>query len=289
MYANFGEFVFASVIHTIASTLNKNSLPSGNPWPFNLFFNSLKDGRFMLGKAMIRLALSDLAFPMPQPGEIWQLCRSVQSPLPLSDNNQRSHYPEAVLRFLQGNAPPRYVMIVTEPESTEDDWPMVSVMMLSVKTDGVSDVDLVIPAEVSGVGQDLLAETWHIQRALVCNLSSAVGHRLSRQLYDLLMSVGDRHYGLIDQAPTIAELQAAGLQVGTRSANDPQIQRLHQQERDWGSLLSLPAAAHRAFHSSIQHTSRILEEALLISRAMALDPTDHNSFTDSPPPTPDKE
>jgi hypothetical protein len=268
MHRNFGEFAISSVTDAIASTLNKNSYPSGNP----SLFPSPNGGRLTQGSATVRLALSDPAFSMPQPGEIWQLCRSVKSPLPLSDEEQRSHYPDAVLRFLAGKTPPRYVMVVTEPElSSNDEWQMVSVMMLSVKTEHMSTVDLVIPAELSGVGHDLLAETWHIQRGLVCNLSPIGGHRLSRQIYDLLMSVGDRHYNLIDQAPTQAELQSAGLQVGLLSANDPSIQQFHQQEREWSSILNLPVAAYRAFCKSMQLTSRVLEEALLTSHEMALD------------------
>jgi hypothetical protein len=285
MHKNFGEFAISSVIGAIASTLNKNSYQSGTP----SLFPSLKGGRFMQGSTTVRLALSDSAFSMPQPGEIWQLCRSVQSPLPLSDEEQRSQYPDAVLQFLAGKTPPRYVMVVTEPEPADAEWQTVSVMMLSVKTEYMSAVDLVIPAELSGVGRDLIAETWHIQRGLVCNLSAAGGYRLSRQLYDLLMSVGDRHYNLIDQAPTPAELQSAGLQVGLLPATDPRIQRFHQQEREWCRVLNLPVAAYRAFCKSMQLTSRILEEALLTSRELALDPTDHSPSIEPSPPPADEE
>jgi len=106
----------------------------------------------------------------------------------------------------------------------------------------------------------------------VCNLASTQGHRLSRQIYDLLMSVGDRHYNLIDQAPTPEELQSAGLQVGLIPADDPRIQQFHQQEREWGSVLNLPVAAYRAVCRSMQITTRVLEDARLTFDEMALEP-----------------
>ena len=76
-------------------------------------------------------------------------------------------------------------------------------MLLSGETDFVSDVDLLIPATISGLGEDLLAETWHVIPALTSNLLQPVGNRLSRQIYDYLLTVRDDHYGLGEELPVI--------------------------------------------------------------------------------------
>ena len=54
---------------------------------------------------------------IPQPGEIWEVSRLVQSPLKFSSQEQETLYSATAQNFLAGNSPPRYVMIVKEPES----------------------------------------------------------------------------------------------------------------------------------------------------------------------------
>jgi len=204
--------------------------------------------------------------PIPQPGEIWEVSRLVQSPLEFSSKEQQSFYSSSVQRFLAGNSPPRYVMIVKEPElpiKTEEQWLIVSVMMLSVKTDFLSDVDLLIPTKISELEQDLLAETWHIIPALTCNLLQPVGKRMSRQIYDYLLTVGDYYHGLVEELPAISEMHHLELTNGSLSAtNDSKIQDFHKQEEAWSNVLTLPVAAYHTYLKRIKFTNQVLDEAL---------------------------
>jgi hypothetical protein len=135
-------------------------------------------------------------------------------------------------------------------------------MLLSVKTDRLSDADILIPSEVSGVGQDLLAETWHVLPVLTCNLSHPVGHRLSRHIYDVLLDVGDCYHGLIDEPPAVEEIESLGLRVGAGSAQQPEIQAFHRQEEDWAAVLQVPVAACRTYLKALRVTDAILEMAI---------------------------
>lgn len=197
-----------------------------------------------------------------KPGTIWEISRSVPIPLEFSEQEQQSLYSDVALQFLSGNSPPRYAMIVREPEPVEqDEWQIVSVMVLSVQTDLLSNVDLLIPAEVSGVGRDLLAQTWHVLPMLVRNLSHLVGKRLSRQVYDALLNVGDYYYGLIDVAPSSQEIQLLGLKVGI-SAEQPEIQAFHRQEEAWSDVLRVPLAAYHTYLKATKTTGAILDAAI---------------------------
>jgi hypothetical protein len=208
-----------------------------------------------------------------KPGAIWEISRRVQSPLEFDTKEQQNLYPDAAQNFLTGNSPPRYVMIVNEPESPlapEEEWRIVCVMLLSVKTDRLSDVDILIPSQVSGLGQDLLAETWNVLPMLTCNLSHFVGRRLSRQVYDVLLDVGDYYNGLIDEPPTIQEIQLLGLQVGALSAKQqPEIQAFHQQESDWAAILQEPVAAFRTYIKTMKVTEAIFDIALQLEQELS--------------------
>ena len=196
-----------------------------------------------------------------EPGTIWEISRA-PIPLEFSDEEQQRLYSDAALQFLSGNSSPRYVMIVKEPEPVEpDEWQLVSVMVLSVQTDLLSHVDLLIPAEVSGVGRDLLAQTWHVLPMLVRNLSHSVGKRLSRQVYDALLNVGDYHYGLVDVAPSRQEIQSLGLEVGI-AAQQPELQAFHRQEEAWSDVLRVPLAAYHTYLKATKITSAILDAAI---------------------------
>ncbi|MHC0065711.1 hypothetical protein ACWATR_22885 [Nostoc sp. UIC 10890] len=214
---------------------------------------------------------------MPQPGEIWEVSRSVQSPLKFSSQEQQSLYSLAAQNFLAGNSPPRYVMIVKEPELSigiEQQWLIVSVMLLSVETNFISDINLLIPTEISGLSQDLLAETWHIMPALVCNLLQPVGKRISRQIYDYLLTVRDYHHGLVCQLPTISEseIQCLGLtNENLRPAKNSKIQDFHQVEEAWSDVLTVPVAAYHTYFKSIKFTNTVLDEALQLEQDLQLD------------------
>ncbi|NDJ23369.1 hypothetical protein GS682_17360 [Nostoc sp. B(2019)] len=198
--------------------------------------------------------------PTPQPGEIWEVSRLVQSPLEFSSQEQQVLYFSSVQRFLAKNSPPRYVMIVKEPEPfiETQQWLIVSVMMFSVKIDFISDVDLLIPTKISGLYQDLLAETWHIIPALTCNLLQPVGKRISRQIYDYLLAVGDYYHGLIDELPPeISEIHRS-----LSATKDSKTQYFHKQEEAWSDVLTLPVAAYHTYLKSKKFTDAVLDEAL---------------------------
>jgi Protein of unknown function (DUF1822) len=206
---------------------------------------------------------------LPQPGEIWELSQQLCSPLAFSREDQKALYSEIAQQFLNGYADPRYIMIVGNPEPPDEQWQTLSVMVLSRETRFLSTVDLLIPAQISRLEQDVLAQTWHILPMLVCNLSQPVGRRLSRQIYDLLLTVGDNDRGLTDRQPNIQALQQIGLEIGTVAPQNPQIQAFHRQEVAWSDVLSVPLAAYRTHLKSIQLTQLIMNEALQLERSFA--------------------
>lgn len=170
---------------------------------------------------------------------------------------------------MSGNSPPRYVMIVREPEPAveqDEDWQIISVMLLSMQTEFLSNVDLVIPANISGIGQDLLAQTWHVLPMLARNLSHLVGQRLSRKVYDVLLNVGDYHHRLVDEAPSMQEIQSSGLKVGAVLAQQPEIQAFHRQEEAWSDILRVPLAAYHTYLKTMRLTDAILNEALQLEQ-----------------------
>ncbi|MBW4643872.1 MAG: hypothetical protein KME23_12930 [Goleter apudmare HA4340-LM2] len=206
----------------------------------------------------------------PQPGEIWQVNCLVRNPLDFTSQEQQTLYSSLARSFLAGNSPPRYVMIVKEPEMSEEieeQWLIVYVMLLSVETDFISDIDLLIPAEISGLGQDLLAETWHILPALACNLLQPVGKRLSRQIYDYLLTVRDYHHELASHLPEIREIQHLGfVHKSLCSANNTKIQDFHKAEQAWSDVLTVPVAAYYSYLKGIKFTNAILNELLQLEQ-----------------------
>ncbi len=215
---------------------------------------------------------SSLDLPLPKPGEIWEVNRSVHSPIEFSSQEQQNLYSKDARRFLEGNSEPRYVMIVREPERAieleqEQEWQLVSVMLLSVKTSFLSHIDLIIPSSLSGVGQDLLAQTWHILPMLTCNLSHQVAQRLSRKIYDVLLSVGDYYHGLVEQAPLPEEIDLLGLKVGTVSSEaHSKIEAFHQHEEAWSDILKIPVAAYHTYLKTMKLSDKILDEAMTVER-----------------------
>ncbi|MCG6135027.1 MAG: hypothetical protein MET45_10240 [Nostoc sp. LLA-1] len=199
----------------------------------------------------------------------------VQSPLTFVRQEQHTLYSSLALSFLTGNLPPRYVMIVKEPELSEkleEQWLIIYVMLLSGETNFINNMDLLIPANISGLEQDLLAETWHIIPALVCNLIQPVGKRLSRQIYDYLLTVRDYHHGLIDQLPATIETQSLGFtSESLYSTNNSKIQDFHEAEKAWSDVLTVPVAAYYTYLKSINFTNVILDEALQLEQDLQSD------------------
>lgn len=227
-------------------------------------------------------AMQKLKQRKPQPGEIWELSRQLRTPQDFSAVELDKLYSQEAKNFLQGESSSRYVMIVTEPESTGDnfeEWLTTSAMVLSNKTNFISDVDLLIPAHISGLNQDLLAETWHIKSMLVCNLLKPVGRRLSYEVYEILINTGDYFHGLTNQPPTIDNVNDLGLQVGNQKAIQTyNIKLFHQQELAWGDVLSVPLAAYRTYIANFKFTNELLQSALLIEQDLTEIEQNQNAF-----------
>jgi Protein of unknown function (DUF1822) len=151
----------------------------------------------------------------PNPGEIWEINRSNNS------IDERDSIEEN--RYLT-----RYVAIVREPQSREPQ--VCSVMLLSAEIQSLSNVDILIPSAISGVDRDLLAETWNVGSLSIDRLARRVGNRLSRQVYDLLLSVGDVYHGLSSEIPAISLVRTLGLDIAPdRTVCDP----FHHREQIW--------------------------------------------------------
>jgi Protein of unknown function (DUF1822) len=151
----------------------------------------------------------------PNPGEIWEINRSDSS------IDERASIAEN--RCLT-----RYVAIVREPQSRAPQ--VCSVMLLSAEIQSLSNVDILIPSAISGVDRDLLAETWNVGSLSIDRLARRVGNRLSRQVYDLLLSVGDAYHGLSSEVPAVASIRTLGLDIAPdRAVCDP----FHHREQIW--------------------------------------------------------
>jgi hypothetical protein len=138
----------------------------------------------------------------PQPGEIWEI----------------SLDPET-----SGSSFVAYAAIVREIPASQS----FSVMLFSSETTHLSTVDILIPPAVSGLERDVLAETWNVGAIARDSLRRPVGQRLSRELYDLLLSIGD-----LAPSPTAAmvrRLEELGLRIG----QNPSIEEFHRQEKRW--------------------------------------------------------
>ncbi|HAO12039.1 MAG TPA: hypothetical protein DCQ51_12915 [Planktothrix sp. UBA8407] len=198
-----------------------------------------------------------------KPGQIWEVRRQVFSPLEFTPEEKQHFYSPAIFDFLNGNTPPRYVIIVTEPELEIDEtpeWQIILVMLLSVKTDYLSLTNLLIPTTISGLKQDVIVETCNVIKMLTCNLLRPVGKRLSRKIYDLLLDVGDFEQGFIEKAPSLEEILALGLNKGT--TNHPEF---HQQELDWKTVLEVPVAVYYLYVKAVL----TLDETLLLEQLKA--------------------
>ncbi|MEA5569176.1 DUF1822 family protein [Anabaena sp. UHCC 0399] len=213
---------------------------------------------------------------LPQPGEIWELSPQIRYYGDFQPNNQHKLYSNEAQSFLQTKTPSRYVMIVTEPDAE-----IVSVMVLSGETNFISDVDLLIPADISGLTQDLLAETWHVQPMLINNLLQSVGKRLSRDIYDILLTIGDYFHGLVNQPPETNTIEKLGLNLGINQAlKAPKISLFHEREEAWSDVLTIPVAAYHTYIKSVNFASQILNEQLQLEQELAEFEFSHNIFTD---------
>ncbi|MEO0684362.1 MAG: hypothetical protein AAFY76_04755, partial [Cyanobacteria bacterium J06649_11] len=208
---------------------------------------------------------------IPQPGEIWEVNRSIYCPVEFSQEQKNQLYSNTTRQFLAGNSAPINVMVVNQEVSDKfpQELPVISVMLLSQETEFLSNVDLLIPSYLSGLSTDILAHTWLIEEMFVCNLIQPVGKRLSRNIYDLLLDVGDSYHQIIDQTPENSIIERSGLKIGTRKAiEDVKIIDFHQRKFAFSDFLSVPVAAYRNYLQSIEFTEAVLEEAVEVEREL---------------------
>jgi Protein of unknown function (DUF1822) len=182
---------------------------------------------------------------LPQPGEIWKIRQSVQCSVNVYQPHLLNLFSKTAQAYMLGEPRDRYVMIIKEPEpiAQDDDHLAVSIMVLSSEIQHLSQSDLCIPSHLSGLSFDLLAETWHVLKMLVCNLLEPVGVRLTRSFYDQLLTAGDG--GAIDS-----------------SLSSP----FHQQERAWSDVLRVPLAVHQAYIEAMVVAQHKVERVIQLER-----------------------
>ncbi len=167
--------------------------------------------------------------PPPHPGEIWELNLAWDS------------------GFLSEN---RYVIIIREAQPK---YPTIlSAMLLSAETQYLSDVDILIPPAISGLDRDLLAETWNVHNLSTNLLFRRVGKRLSRQIYDLLLSIGDRQDPKSGQISLVRQVRSLELEIASQSNLE-----FHQREHIWFYSLN---------PSAIVNIADLMEQTIAVER-----------------------
>lgn len=277
---------------------------------------------------------------MPHPGEIWSIRRDLMDLVPGSNLLDLHPFSPPARRFLDGDGPVRYVMIVgdarrlpdyarlLDPESVnvskehapthQDNDPVsafielmdqawVTVMVLGQGDFGtrqpsetlmplpqseLSHADVVLPAHISGLNQDVIAETWHIMPMLMSQLLQSAGKRLPSQLYHELMDRGDAVLGETNYSspsPDAAASPASNtapstplsnsmsiinsgpgnpwrIKTGLHSLDHPQVQRFHQSEKQWSEILRVPMTACYMQFEELARTESILNKATELER-----------------------
>jgi hypothetical protein len=201
----------------------------------------------------------------PQPGQIWEIQRLPHNAVQLSQPEIEDLYSDEAQAFLTNPHQSRSVLIITEPSPPIETSPggsTVQVMLLSPEIEFINSVDLLIPTELSGLDCELLAETWHVVPMLATYLSKPVGRRLSREVYDLLLDIGDAYRNQTQSIPTTRHIQKTGLQFNLPSPDqDLAIRAFHQQETDWSDVLTVPVAAYRAATKAIALAEKLLTDS----------------------------
>jgi phage tail-like protein len=201
----------------------------------------------------------------PKPGEIWEVRRSFDNALSLAPSEQQLLYSKPAQDFFQGKSSARFVMIVRELELSSSEAELeLAIMVCSSEIEFVSQFDILIPDQLSTLGQDLLAETWHVLPMLQRNLYRPVGKRLPRIVYDLLMDVGDAFQSSIQRFPALEQFEAVGLDL---SMQEPFL-GFHEQEKAWSQVLSVPVRAARAYANAFTWAEVAIEKSLEVERAI---------------------
>lgn len=195
----------------------------------------------------------------PLPGQIWELDRSPKAPLEFSPQDRQRLYPETARRWMAGEGLPRYAIVAQEPErafAPEEPWAVLWVLLLSPETDRLSDINILIPSAISGMGRDLLALTGRILPMLSCNLSRLVGRRLSPSVCHALLK-GDR-----SDDSNLASMESLGLVVGSSDRRLlPEMQEFYRRESEFAAVLEVPVAAYRTYEKAIAISEVLLDLA----------------------------
>jgi hypothetical protein len=146
----------------------------------------------------------------PQPGEIWELSLDLTTVVEPAQLTERCCLA-------------RCVAIVREAQAA--DPAVCSAMLLSPETQYLSDTNILIPPSCSGLERDILAETWNVGNLSIDLLARRVGNRLSRSIYDLLLSIGDADRGRSIDIPSVASIRALGLDIAPDLRGDASFQR----------------------------------------------------------------
>jgi hypothetical protein len=200
--------------------------------------------------------------PVPQPGEIWKIHRSLQYSM---DFTSLALFSKTAQSYIEGEGEDRYVMIVKEPETlveNDDSIPEISAMILSLEIQHLSHLDILLPSHISGLDFDLLAETWHVLRMLTSNLTEPIGNRLSRSIYDILLSIGDQDPLKL---PHHQEIEAVGLKINIHQSAQ---NIFHQQENDWSDVLLVPVAIQQTYIEAMNAVEQItqIEQDIIITK-----------------------
>jgi hypothetical protein len=166
--------------------------------------------------------------PLPQPGEIWEIGFDA----------------EAIA----------YALVVRQSAVA------VTVMLLSTATEYCSEIDLLLPVAITGLDRAVLAETWNVETMAIEHLQRRVGQRLSREVYDLLLSIGDFYHGLLITMPDVSLMQAVGLDQAMSHLTRGEIAEFHRQEKVW--LQSLHPV-------TMAWTANLVDQAIAIEQEFA--------------------
>ncbi|TVQ44648.1 MAG: DUF1822 family protein [Gloeocapsa sp. DLM2.Bin57] len=165
----------------------------------------------------------------PQPGEIWEISKDIYNPIRGTSHSLKTAT--------------RYLMIVDKIDEH-----LYQGIVISESTEFSSDVDLIIPAAITGTSQDLLVETWHLIEVLDCHLICKVGNRLSRQVYDLLLDL------YLEEVTNNSMIASLGLRKGNQSKN----LSFYQQEKAWGELINRQVQDYLTYQQAVNLTNQIV-------------------------------
>ena len=134
----------------------------------------------------------------------------------------------------------------------------------------LSHADVLLPAHLSGLDHDVIAETWHIVPMLVTQLWHPAGHRLSSTLYNHLMDMGDVVFTQTHPPVSANNSSTPALPLavipGTHPRSHPLVQSFHQFEQQWSEVLRLPITACYIQFELLTQTASIMDKAIQLER-----------------------